>query len=286
MHKKLLRPLLCLGTLLFASSSPAATNTVLIGSYFFNPTNLTINVGDTVRWTNTVAVNVPHDVTRTNSPFQWASGDLNSANRTFLITFSNAGTFPYFCNRHAYALLPANRHPEQTGTVSVASINLPPSVSLTNPPGNFKFSAPASILLQASATDDGSVTNVQFFAGATLLGSASAAPFAFTVNNAAAGNYDFIARAQDDGGLSATSSVVNVLVLTNAILTAPSLQPNGQFQFTILGIAGQTYTTESSTNLTSWSSLITNVAPANSFNVTDFTSTNVLRRFYRARQDL
>ena len=283
MQKKLLRPLFGLGTMCFALSTPAATNTVLMGNFFFNPTNLTINVGDTVRWSNTVASTVFHDSTRTNTPFQWASGDLGSLNPTFLLTFSLAGTFPYFCNRHVILSMPALRHPEMTGTVSVASLNLPPSVSLTNPPDNSKFSAPASIVLQASANDDGSVTNVQFFSGPALLGSDDTAPFAFTLSNVAAGNYLFTARAHDNSGLSATSAVVNVFVLTNAILSAPARPPNGQFQFTIQGIAGQTYTMESFTNLTSWSPLVTNVAPASSFNVTDFTSTNVLRRFYRAR---
>ena len=61
--------------------------------------------------------------------------------------------------------------------------------------------------------------------------------------------------------------------------------PNGQFRFTIQGIAGQTYATEASSNLLNWSAFGTNVAPADSFGITDLTSTNILQRFYRARQD-
>jgi hypothetical protein len=277
---------ICLASLCFAMSLPAATNTVLVGSYFFNPTNLTINAGDTVRWTNTVAASTTHDVTRTNSPFQWASGDLTTASTTFLITFSNAGSYPYFCNRHVYAPLPANRHPEQTGSVSVVSINLSPSVTLTNPANNSRFTAPANIQLQASATDDGSVTNVQFFSGATLLGNATSAPYNFTLGTAVAGNYAFSARAQDNTGLAGTSAVVNVFVLTNALLTAQTPLPDGRSWLTVQGIAGQTYAMEASSNLANWSAIITNVAPANTFNVTDTTSTNILQRFYRARQDL
>ena len=241
MQSKLLT--LCLGMICLVPASRAATNTVVIGNYFFNPTNLTINVGDTVRWTNAVANSTSgtHDVTRTNQPFTWASPDMTASSRVYFLTFSTAGAFPYFCNRHVYASLLQNRHPEQTGTVSVVSIALPPAVSLTNPSDNFKYLAPANILLQASASDDGAVTNVQFFSGPALLGSAATAPFAFTLNNAAAGIYSFTARAQDNSGLSATSTVVNVFVLTNAILTAPTLQPGGQFQLTIQGIAGQTY---------------------------------------------
>jgi hypothetical protein len=79
--------------------------------------------------------------------------------------------------------------------------------------------------------------------------------------------------------------VVNVFVLTNAILASPNVLPNGQFWMTVQGIAGQTYATETSTNLANWLAISTNVAPANAFNVTDTTSTNILQRFYRTRQN-
>jgi len=279
--------LLTFATVLGTKTLPAATNVVQIGNYFFSPTNLTINVGDTVLWTNTTATaGDTHDTTSTNAAFPWSSGDLNNAKRTFSLVFTNTGTFSYLCARHVFAPLPQNRHPEQTGTVSVASANLPPSVSLTNPANNAKFRAPANVLLEASATDNSAVTNVQFFSGTTLLGSDTSSPYSFTMNGAPAGNYSFTARAQDNGGLAATSAVVNVSVLTNAILTAPTRLTDGQFHMSVLGIAGQTYTTEVSSNLTSWSAIMTNVAPANIFNVTDSTSPGVLLRFYRARQDL
>lgn len=279
--------LICVGLCFDEPSLRAATNIVQIGSYFFTPTNVTIAVGDTVLWTNTVAATQIHDSTSTNIAFQWASGDLNNSKRTFSLTFTNAGSFPYLCSTHVFAFMPSQRHPEQTGTVIVASANLPPSVAITNPPNDAKFLAPANILLQATANDPGgSVTNVQFFSGGGLLGGLGSAPYHFTVSNLAAGNYSFTARAVDNQGAAATSAVVNVFVLTNAILTAPTLLPDGQFRLTVLGIAGQTYATEASTNFQNWSAFATNVAPANTFNVTDATATNVLLRFYRARQDL
>lgn len=264
-------------------TSAAVTNTVQIGNFFFNPTNITINVGDVIRWTNTTAALTTHDTTRTNAVFPWASGDLTSANRTYQLTFPSNGIFPYFCARHVTAAM--NPHPEQTGTVSVVAANLPPSVSLTNPANNASFRAPTNLLLQASVTDDGTITNVQFFNGASLLGNDTVAPFSFTLNNVAAGNYTFTARAQDNGGLSATSAVINVFVLTNTTLSAPARLPDGKFRFTVEGISGQTYAAESSTNLALWSAFATNVAPANIFNVTDSTSTNILQRYYRTRQN-
>lgn len=259
----------------------AATLQVQIRDFYFTPTNVSIAVGDTIQWTNTTTS--LHDSTSTNAAFPWTSGNI-AGGGTYSLTFTQAGNFFYVCNRHFFGI-PAHR--EQTGNVSVASANLPPSVSLTNPPNNARFRAPASFSLQASASDSsGSVTNVQFFSGTTLLGSDTTAPFALPVNNLAAGNYAFTARAQDDGGLAATSAVVNVSVLTNAILSDPVRLPGGAFRLTVLGISNQTYAAEFSTNLTSWSAFATNVAPANTFNITDTTATNVLLRFYRARQDL
>ncbi|MSU59952.1 MAG: hypothetical protein EXS35_17585 [Pedosphaera sp.] len=261
----------------------AATFQVQMKDYYFTPTNINISVGDTIQWTNAASVNA-HDTSSTNAAMLWGSGDL-AAHATYSVTFTNAGDFFYVCNKHFFAFM--NPHREQTGHVIVASANLPPSVNLTNPPNNARFRAPASFLLQASANDtDGSVTNVQFFSGAALLGSATIAPYFFPANNLAAGNYNFTARATDNSGNTSTSAVVSVFVLTNAVLQNPVRLANGQFKMTILGIAGQTYATESSTNLTNWAAFATNVAPANSFNVTDFTSTNLLFRFYRARQDL
>ena len=174
-----------------------------------------------------------------------------------------------------------------SGTVTVlAAANNPPSINLTNPINGKKFAAPAAFTLQASATDsDGNITNVQFFSSGALLGRDSSSPFAFNLN-LGAGNYSFTARAQDNFGASATSAVVSVFVLTNALLTSPLRLNNGQFQFTIVGITGQTYTTESSTNLRDWTAIATNVAPSNAFNVTDSNATNGPQRFYRARQGL
>ena len=131
-----------------------------------------------------------------------------------------------------------------------------------------------------------SVTNVQFFSGATSLGNVTTAPFNFTANNLAAGNYSFTAKAFDNLGATTNSAAVNIFVQTNATITSSALLTGGSFQFTLNSIAGQTDAIETSPNMLNWSALFTNVAPANVFNVTDVTSTNVLRRFYRTRQDL
>jgi hypothetical protein len=90
----------------------AAVVGVRMGSFFFNPTNVVINPGDRVIWTNTTAQ--AHDST---SPGLWASGNVTS-NATFGFTFTNAGYYPYRCQQHLI------QGPQQTGTVSVVRISL------------------------------------------------------------------------------------------------------------------------------------------------------------------
>ncbi len=52
------------------------------------------------------------------------------------------------------------------GTIIVAAANVPPTVTITNPASGTVFAAPASVTIQASASDsDGTVTNVQFLVG-------------------------------------------------------------------------------------------------------------------------
>jgi len=94
-----------------------------------------------------------------------------------------------------------------------ASSNSPPAVSISNPSGGANFTEPATISIVANATDsDGTVTRVDFFDGATLLGTATNNPFTFTWTNVIAGSYSLTARATDNGGGTSTSGPVNVTV--------------------------------------------------------------------------
>jgi plastocyanin len=263
--------------------APAATWIVTEKNFLFTPPSLTITQGDTVTWTNTETITTHTSISGSppGTPDGLWKSPTNNPHTAFTFTFTNvaAGAYPYYCVQHLVQ--------NMTGTVTVASTTIPfPSVTITNPASGAKFAASANIVLKADATQTGgSITNVQFFSGPTSLGNVTNSPYNFPVNNAAAGSYNFKAVALNNQGGAATSAVVNVFVLTNATLSTPTRLSNGQFRFTINGISNQTYATEVSTNLINWSAIATNVASANSFNVTDAISTNTLLRFYRARQD-
>ncbi|MDC0740720.1 glycosyl hydrolase family 8 [Polyangium sp. rjm3] len=99
------------------------------------------------------------------------------------------------------------------GSTPPPSQNAAPSVSVTAPSNGGTFTTPASITIQASASDsDGTVSKVEFFAGAVKLGEDTTAPYAYTWSNVAAGSYAITAKATDNAGASTTSSVVAVTV--------------------------------------------------------------------------
>jgi hypothetical protein len=98
------------------------------------------------------------------------------------------------------------------------AVNHPPTVTLTAPLGGSSFTAPASIALAANASDsDGTVARVDFFANGTLVGSDTTSPFALTWSGVAAGNYRLTAVARDNGGLTATSSPVDIVVVAPTV---------------------------------------------------------------------
>ena len=94
-----------------------------------------------------------------------------------------------------------------------ASANNLPTVSITSPANGAEFNAPATITINATASDsDGTVSKVDFYKGSTLLGTDTTSPYSCTWNNVADGNYILTAKATDDEGAVTTSSAVSITV--------------------------------------------------------------------------
>ncbi|MBX9853464.1 MAG: endo-1,4-beta-xylanase, partial [Cytophagaceae bacterium] len=102
-------------------------------------------------------------------------------------------------------------------TVTVNAPNTPPTVSIASPANNATFTAPANITINANAADaNGTVSNVQFFNGTTLLGSDATSPYSFVWSNVAAGTYTLTAIATDNANATTTSAAVTVTVTNPA----------------------------------------------------------------------
>ncbi len=126
----------------------------------------------------------------------------------------------------------AKPHSYTVGTNCTGSTGTPPTVSLTAPTNNASYTEPATITLTADAVDaDGSISNVEFYRGATLIGSDNAAPYSVTWSNAAAGNYTISAKATDNNGFSTISSLKNIVVnIDNSVGFCGTLA-NGDYSY-------------------------------------------------------
>jgi hypothetical protein len=94
------------------------------------------------------------------------------------------------------------------------STNNPPIISLTSPANGAAFTAPAAINLAADVAANGhTISQVQFYNGATLLSTAAAAPYSFSWNNVGVGTYSLSAKAVYDSGSTVGSAAANVTVV-------------------------------------------------------------------------
>jgi hypothetical protein len=98
--------------------------------------------------------------------------------------------------------------------------NPPPTVSISSPSNGASFTAPASITINANATDNVSVSKVDFYNGATLLGTDTSSPYSFSWTNVAAGNYTLTAKATDNQSATTTSSAISITV-TGTVTQSP-----------------------------------------------------------------
>ncbi len=264
------------------SSIGAVTNVSVNSNDTFSPGTTSINVGDTVVWTwASGAAN--HNVVSTSATRAWlfpnSGGTASNQNNTnlknapfvFTNTFTSAGSFPYECTEHVgFGMV---------GTINVAAVaNQPPTLAITNPVSGAVFGAPANVTIQAAVTNGtGSVTNVQFRVGATILTNQTSAPFSAVANNLSSGSYTLTAIASDNLGATATNSTtISVVVPVQTTLSVLQFLNSTKFQFSYAANVGLSYVVQLSTNLASasWIALTTNTAASNPVVFVDSHATN------------
>ncbi len=116
----------------------------------------------------------------------------------------------------ALALIPAcgnHHHGRGGGGGGGGGGNEPPNVSITSPSSGAQFVAPATVDIEANASDpDGTVTQVDFFEGVTQIGTSTSPPFKVTWSGVPEGTFSLHAVATDNSGASTSSNPVAITV--------------------------------------------------------------------------
>ena len=156
-----------------------------------------------------------------NAATIYNAGDkLTYKNHLYQATSQIWNTAPDYC--------PSCGWYQDLGTCSGGGSNQPPTAAITAPANGATFTAGTNITLTANASDsDGTVAKVEFFRGATSLGSKTSAPWSVVWSNAPAGSYVLTAIATDNAGASTTSSAVNITVSPASNDTTPPSVPSG-----------------------------------------------------------
>ncbi|MDR3713335.1 MAG: discoidin domain-containing protein, partial [Puia sp.] len=156
---------------------------------------------DTTNWTD-LAYNTASPVAGpTGADYQMTTVDLSASTMSGrylrIYLYNVSGWNIQMLELQAYAKLP----------LSV------PSVSLTAPADGANYTEGDSVVLQATASDSGgTISQVQYYQGTTLLGSSTTLPYTFAWKQVPEGEYVVTAKATDIYGYSAASTPINVYV--------------------------------------------------------------------------
>lgn len=113
----------------------AATTNVNVFNFGFSPSSITVNVGDTVHWTNTSGF---HNVGPNGGSEPVANG--SGTGWTYDYQFNTAGAYPYLCQVHGAGSMSgvvnvaAPTTPTETPTVTATPTDVPVGSTPTNTP--------------------------------------------------------------------------------------------------------------------------------------------------------
>jgi len=184
----------------------AANAAVTINNFAFSPASVTVNVGDTVTFTNAEA-GIPHTAS-SDTAGGFDSGTLSTGQSFTTSAFTSAGTFTYHCNIH----------PGMQGTVIVAGAQAatatPAPATATAAPPSATAAAPTATATTAAATQTAATPTAAGTALATPTSASSAASPTAGSGTAASASPSATPGApatgedDDDGGSNSTAMVL------------------------------------------------------------------------------
>ena len=169
-------------------------------------------------------------VTARNNIFTNTTGGTTGSGTAFTppytLTIAAASTVQSLVTNTACGSGATLDSPTQCGCSTVANQN--PVATISLPTSGSSVCAGTAITIPATATDtDGSISQVDFYNGTTLLGSDNASPYSLTYTPTATGSLSIKAIATDNAGGTGTSGTLSITV--NALPTASITSPATSF---------------------------------------------------------
>ena len=173
----------------------------------FTPTNVTIDVGDTVRWTNTSGT---HNVNGTTVTFPGNPESFGNALGTgwvFTYVFNTAGSYDYQCDAHVTAGM--------TGTVTVVSASdIRDDVATSNKVVSKIYPIPSSEFVVIELTQEVLSANTKLMAvvydlmGKEIMRSESITDAKITLNTVGWPNSSYVLHLMSDSKVLATEQII------------------------------------------------------------------------------
>jgi len=212
-------PLCCLTAVIFLSERLYAASTITNilgqngGIAFYD---LTVNVGDTVVWTNQQELSLGTNFVESYDG-EWKSPKLLLGD-SFAVTFTNAGQFVYRTGERTFP---------RAGIVNVRPwTGAPPALTINAPRDGSRLST--EMFLQATATNQDDIVTMDYLANSQLIDTATNAPFTlrWLPSN---GDYVVTARATARSGSVSWSDPVHVHAHFGLEVWGASVLPTGEF---------------------------------------------------------
>jgi uncharacterized repeat protein (TIGR03803 family) len=162
-----------------------------------------------------------------------------------------------------------------SGTVNL-NINLGDPIVIATPPQSQSVPTGSNVTFTVTASGSIPLTYLWQFDGTNIAGATNSS---LTVSNAQSANFGtytvVISNLVSASGAFATLSPLNLLRF------GASTFIGGEFQLQLAGVAGASYIIQTSTNLVTWTPLLTNIATNGLLQLTDTNASNFERHFYR-----
>ncbi len=200
-------------------------------------------------------------------------------NRPYSLVWSNAGVGTYTFTARATDNLGAQMTSAPANILVVYPEGFP---RITNQPQNQMILAGESLTLSVGAEGTSPLHFQWRFNETNLAGATTPVLMISNAQPADAGTYR-VAISNVYGAIVSAAAVVNVASAGSPILRRPEIELPDRFRFQLAGPTNRVYVIEALSDLASWVPLATLTNTSGTAGFTDTVTTNLSRRFYRAR---